>query len=427
MNSSFHAYLFSEKPRITAERKRVKIRKQMLIEDDMKKYWGFYLLKGSTVRLGGCARWPGSNIVVIKGSKDAARCAWLGELDSQEESDEISNEFDIQSPLDEIEEEEATTIKSMTTPNTDSIEDSLEDISSAESLEILKQLNQGQVINYLKKLSNHEVDNILRAMKNNFTGGYPRSKRETVSNMSDIEDQVFKWKLNRDDYDDDNGGEEIDEDDTIISRDNGGKRESPDHLLNTGTFNQKNDPNIKPENSNEEERSSWSSSEEALQNCRGVIALHEFKPRLQCTENMNWEGAELDWYPFRNNTEEQLMHINHTGFYYFIFSNDNERRPNNVNAFIELNKTRFNTTASVDMCNNSTDCELHLSFFSNQHVLVEVPDLSEMDPECETHGYNNFAQCNYIVRAESICRPRGSVYLVFLLLVPVIILMFAYV
>ena len=31
--------------------------------------------------------------------QDAARCAWLGELDSQEESDEISNEFDIQSPL----------------------------------------------------------------------------------------------------------------------------------------------------------------------------------------------------------------------------------------------------------------------------------------------------------------------------------------
>ena len=31
--------------------------------------------------------------------QDAARCAWLGELDSQEESDEFSNEFDMQDIL----------------------------------------------------------------------------------------------------------------------------------------------------------------------------------------------------------------------------------------------------------------------------------------------------------------------------------------
>ena len=29
---------------------RVKIHKEMIVKDDLKKYWGFYLLRGSTVR-----------------------------------------------------------------------------------------------------------------------------------------------------------------------------------------------------------------------------------------------------------------------------------------------------------------------------------------------------------------------------------------
>ena len=37
--------------------------------------------------------------MIVKGSKDAARCSWLGELDSQEESDELSNEFDYENEI----------------------------------------------------------------------------------------------------------------------------------------------------------------------------------------------------------------------------------------------------------------------------------------------------------------------------------------
>ena len=35
-------------------------------------------------------------MVVIQHTRNVARCAWLGELDSAEESDEISSEFDFQ-------------------------------------------------------------------------------------------------------------------------------------------------------------------------------------------------------------------------------------------------------------------------------------------------------------------------------------------
>ncbi|XP_023348361.1 uncharacterized protein LOC111717079 [Eurytemora carolleeae] len=135
----------------------------------------------------------------------------------------------------------------------------------------------------------------------------------------------------------------------------------------------------------------------------------------------------MEWYPFNINTSAQDIQINATGFYYFIFSNENEMTDNIVVADIELHKTRFNTSRSIDRCEDSTHCELHLEFYSNQHVLIEVPDIVEGGAECESLGYNNFAQCNYVVRAESICHPRGTVYMVFLLLVPVIILLFAYI
>ena len=47
------------------------------------------------LRVESCSRYEGASLVIVKGSKDAARCSWLGELNSQEESDELSNEFDF--------------------------------------------------------------------------------------------------------------------------------------------------------------------------------------------------------------------------------------------------------------------------------------------------------------------------------------------
>ena len=55
----------------------------MMLKDDIKEYWGFYLLKGSTVKLSVCARHEGASFFVVRGVKDAKRCAFLGELDSQ--------------------------------------------------------------------------------------------------------------------------------------------------------------------------------------------------------------------------------------------------------------------------------------------------------------------------------------------------------
>ena len=94
------------------------MQRRMMLQDDIKEYWGFYLLKDSTVKLSVCSRYVGASFIVVKVSqksasfltqhwtlktgcnffqslKDARRCAFLGELDSVEDSDEISDEFEF--------------------------------------------------------------------------------------------------------------------------------------------------------------------------------------------------------------------------------------------------------------------------------------------------------------------------------------------
>ena len=44
---------------------------------------------------------PGASFIVVKGLKDARKCSYLGELDSQEESDEISDEFEFAHHIEE--------------------------------------------------------------------------------------------------------------------------------------------------------------------------------------------------------------------------------------------------------------------------------------------------------------------------------------
>ena len=37
-----------------------------MLEDDIKEYWGFYLLKDSTVKLSVCSRHEGASFIVVK-------------------------------------------------------------------------------------------------------------------------------------------------------------------------------------------------------------------------------------------------------------------------------------------------------------------------------------------------------------------------
>lgn len=55
-NISFNAFLMPEKPKISKNLKHVQMTRHLLLEDDMKEYWGFYLLQGSKVIVQSCSR-----------------------------------------------------------------------------------------------------------------------------------------------------------------------------------------------------------------------------------------------------------------------------------------------------------------------------------------------------------------------------------
>ncbi|XP_045454878.1 uncharacterized protein LOC123664378 [Melitaea cinxia] len=87
-NATFNAFVVPGPPELTDELVSVSMTRELELEDDMKEYWGFYLLQGSAVTVSSCVRWPGASLIMIKGYKHLQECAYIGD-DSSEELDEL--------------------------------------------------------------------------------------------------------------------------------------------------------------------------------------------------------------------------------------------------------------------------------------------------------------------------------------------------
>jgi peptidyl-prolyl cis-trans isomerase SDCCAG10 len=57
MNSSFDAYLMANRPTLTPKAQMLTMTRHFELDDDLKEFWGFYLLKGSEVTVYTCARY----------------------------------------------------------------------------------------------------------------------------------------------------------------------------------------------------------------------------------------------------------------------------------------------------------------------------------------------------------------------------------
>ncbi|XP_078032859.1 uncharacterized protein LOC144467784 [Augochlora pura] len=88
VNATFNAYLMSDEPQVESKVQPVSMTRHLILEDDMKEYWGFYLLKGSSVTVSTCVRWPGASLTIIRGHKHLHECAFIGD-DSSEELEEL--------------------------------------------------------------------------------------------------------------------------------------------------------------------------------------------------------------------------------------------------------------------------------------------------------------------------------------------------
>lgn len=162
--------------------------------------------------------------------------------------------------------------------------------------------------------------------------------------------------------------------------------------------------------SNSEFWSSFSSSEEALLNCAGLILSLPLASSIKCEKQRSDADFEIASFP---NTMTYTVPMN--GYYFFVFNSENEVQENFIKVHFDLEKTAYNVTNPLAKCSNSSDdCSLPLDFFSNEKVVFELP------------LKNNDSLWNeeFIVISE--CVPRTSIYLVCLLLVPFLILVFAF-
>uniref|UniRef100_A0A0P4WA79 E3 ubiquitin-protein ligase APD1-4 middle domain-containing protein n=1 Tax=Scylla olivacea TaxID=85551 RepID=A0A0P4WA79_SCYOL len=175
----------------------------------------------------------------------------------------------------------------------------------------------------------------------------------------------------------------------------GGQVFFPEGLrVERGKFNQTN----KNDGSNEEHVSSYSSSEEALASCEGVIMTLPLAAYRACS--FRW-----------TNQNKVVYDIPITGTYYFVFSSDNEIASNNLFFNLTLQRVTYDIKSAVRLCTNATECSLPLSFWSDDQTLVEVP---------EEKSWSN----TYVL--DTVCRPRVPLFLAFILAAPLLILLCAF-
>ncbi|KAK7074710.1 hypothetical protein SK128_019416 [Halocaridina rubra] len=462
MNGTFTTYLSPDTPALKSERERYEMIYTTQLQDDIKEYWGFYLLKGSKVTVSTCSSREGAQLMILRGVENLRRCAWIGEKDSAEEideeiyrkeeevnteeSEENENNFDNSSslltklqPVLVDYEESDTKNESVRLDNTETSLDlnftelpTYED-DSEERRQALQRLLQRamkmskgkkeilRILHSVGRGSEKPIPKRIRKMMGGFSDETntsstrfkppTRSKgknRRIQNNTDDINNvKVRMTRSVRQDHEENDGAFEVFDDTEFSDTGPEGKiRDSlegairghifyPEGLkLERGKFNQTN----RGDKSDEENYSSYSSSEEALASCQGVIMTLPLVAYRSCSYR---------WLDINKITYD----IPVTGTYYFVYSSDNEIDLNRVYLNMTFEKVMYNVNESDIVCANSTDCSVPLTFMSKTKAVVEVPQEST---------WNN----SYLL--ETTCEPRVAVYLTFLLLVPILILFCAF-
>uniref|UniRef100_A0A6M2DFQ3 Putative conserved plasma membrane protein n=1 Tax=Xenopsylla cheopis TaxID=163159 RepID=A0A6M2DFQ3_XENCH len=172
-------------------------------------------------------------------------------------------------------------------------------------------------------------------------------------------------------------------------------------ILNETTLNDR---------SNSEYWSSFSSSEEALLNCAGLILSLPLTPSIKCEKDAS--HSDLDEASVINAV---TYRVHSNGYYFFVFSSENEVRDNFIQVQFNINRSVYNVTNSIAECRNSTEvCSLPLKFFSDEKLVLELPLKSN----------DSLSNKEFIVISE--CEPRTAIYIVCVIAVPLVIIIFAF-
>lgn len=370
--------------------------------------------------------------MILRGVKNLHRCAWIGEEDSAEDGEEAQNPTVGIGGISPLSAETVGGLEPLqpkvTANDTNEVILQGDDLQTGNPILTTSEERQHELEQLLRKAIRMSKDNkeILRLLHllqrsddrelpphlQRQLGIIPEGNRDgsaigTARDPTDRERREIREISTTDDY---GGAEVFDEGDKLkagarlkaapaepspVENLIGGQVFFPEGLrFERGKFNQTN----KNDRSNEEYVSSYSSSEEALANCEGVIMTLPLAA---------YRGCSFRW----TDRNRIVYDIPRTGTYYFVFSSDNEISDNILFFNLTLQRVTYDTKAATRLCANTSECSLPLSFWSKEQTLVEVP---------EENSWSN----SYVL--DTACQPRVPVFFAFILAAPLLILLCAF-
>ncbi|XP_075215596.1 uncharacterized protein LOC142321412 isoform X2 [Lycorma delicatula] len=512
-NATFNAYLMDSQPQFEKEYEHLHMTRDLTnLEDDMKEYWGFYLLKGSVITVSTCARYPGASLILIRGHKHLRNCAYIGD-DSSEEIEEmypddgnntvhqdppnkpekmtkmsdgvvvygqmntaipgfhhkkisssmsnsisrihkpkkvlktglkrgnkihlafaelgnklVKYNFDLnklksnnysQTGYSNNENEKSTIDKSslkLPTTESSSLQSSREIYEKLikrmkmlgdkgkRVLDKLRQFNEttsNSTNSEIKKTTDSpEIDlkpkHKLRHLRKLLKVSRNENKTEITDEIQRKRREILLNNLH-------NPLIQDEESDTAMEED----IHQPDEIADIrGTVNE----TTAYDKSNSEFWSSFSSSEERLLNCEGLLVNLPLMPHERCSESLEDEHHSEAFAP-----NSITYKVTSNGYYFFVFNSENEVKPNFLRIHFRLEKTTYDVSKPLASCKNqTTPCSLPLSFWSQQKVVLQLPVRT------------NDALWNQEFLAISTCEPRTSVYIACVIAVPLFIILFAF-
>lgn len=391
MNSTFNAFQLQGKPSKSGKIKHIRLKKSMSLPDDTLEYWGFYLLKGSIVKLRVCSRHDGARIMVVRGDKNLDTCNLMkhekygAKMDADfkgvkvfyEKPAEVVGLIDITNNDLEDEKDENRAVEDLTSESKNSIDSYMEKTREKKSYFIDKNQKSNDDDD-----DNH--DKFVKTKDNNEDGSDDVPKlRHARSHLREIQEKVEELKKSLEDAPIERPKRSVSPLDSHIKH--GG------NAMNSTVLGFEGDV---------------SSFETNLLTCYDgkILLSRSFQPSQLC------------------NNIEYLYHSNHMvtehtvasdGYYYYIFYSDNDFVKNDMHAVFDIYKPTygFKNSSSGKECINQTVCKFPLQLMGGESVIVEVPTRDGIEHEADD-----------ITFLTSICEPRMEIYVIFPILVLILIM-----
>ncbi|XP_071053868.1 uncharacterized protein [Onthophagus taurus] len=485
VNATFNAFLLPTNPEVEKDKKHLTMVRHLMLEDDTKEYWGFYFLKGSSVTISSCVRWPGASLIVIRGHKHLHECAYIGD-NSSEELDEIMEaiaEGNYVQQNNIVSEEAPSNVPNLMKRHRQDVQFHHPDHKNSSSknhtifdgLDTTDITDQNQLKDILKELAvkTNKKDKFLQDdvkrnhVHRNSTFGKGETKNFKFEKEKETADEVYKdvlvklkdlgeegeavLKRLNEKYRKLDDSESFDSEDEhilnvrgrqyskppvkyedsidrakrrkrdllreVMEKSFSGHDEENDAAIEEGftpdgiaDHRGKIDENTLNDKSNSEFWSSFSSSEEALLNCAGLILNLPLEPHKGCMNTSNHLEIEDAYLA---NTITYTVPVN--GYYFFVFNSENEIQTNYIRVRFNLHKKVYNVSNPISACKNTSDvCSMNLNFFSSEKLVMELP-VTEND---------DMWNQEYVVVSQ--CEPRTMIYIIFVIAIPILIILFAF-